>query len=304
MPKSLIIIMGPTASGKTTLSLELAGQLNAEIISADSRQIYFGLNIGTDKIVARKSVASAHDDAVFFNDIPHYLIDIIESNQLYSAADFQKDAKKIISKIQAQNKIPIVVGGTGFYVRALTGDTLLSSTPPNMEFREWAEKQPLEELVKELKQKDPAAAGRIDLQNPRRVLRALEIAQNPLPKSDNLLIDNEQKIIKIAINRQPDDLRKIIEKRVDSQLNRGLIEEVKKLVAYYGENAPGLQTISYRELFPYLRGEISLERARQDIITASWHYAKRQMTWLKKEPNLIWVKNSDETKKMILDHIK
>jgi tRNA dimethylallyltransferase len=299
MPKPIIIIMGPTASGKTTLSLELAEQLNAEIISADSRQIYFGLNIGTDKIVARKSIASAHDDAIFFNDIPHYLIDILTPDQVYSAADFQKDAKKIAMKIQAQNKIPLVVGGTGFYVRAMTGDTLLSSTPPNPEFRAWAEKQTLEKLAKELTRKDPVAAARIDLRNPRRVLRALEIAQNPIPKSENLSTNNEQKIIKIAIDRQPDDLRKTIENRIDSQLNRGLVEEVQKLVNQHGENAPGLQTISYRELFPYLRGEISFEQARQDIITSSWHYAKRQMTWLKKEPGLIWIKTNDEARKII-----
>jgi len=291
--------MGPTASGKTALSLELAKQLNAEIISADSRQIYFGLNIGTDKIVARKKVAPYHNEAILFNNIPHYLIDILEPSELYSADDFKKDAKNIIPKIQEQNKIPLVVGGTGFYVRALTGDTLIPSVPPNPEFRAWAEKQPLEELAKELTKKDPATANRIDLLNPRRVIRALEIAQNPPPKSEKLVDKNKQKIIKIAINRQLDDLRKTIEKRVDSQFDRGLVEEVQKLEQKYGENAPGLQTISYRELFPYFREEISLKKARQDIITASWRYAKRQMTWLKKEPNLIWIKTNDEARKVI-----
>jgi tRNA dimethylallyltransferase len=304
MQKPLVIIMGPTASGKTAISLELAKQLNVEIISADSRQIYFGLNIGTDKIVSRENVASTHDDAVLFNNIPHYLIDILTPDQTYSAADFKKDADGIIKKIQTQNKIPLVVGGTGFYVRALTGDTSLSTTPPNKEFREWAEKQSLEKLVEELTKKDPVAANRIDLQNPRRVLRALEIAKNPHSKSQNVPANTDQQIIKLAINRQPDDLRNTIEKRVDSQFNRGLVEEVRKLVATYGEKAHGLQTISYRELFPYLRGEISLEKARQDIITASWHYAKRQITWLKKEPNLIWIKTNEEAKKVILDHIK
>jgi len=304
MPKPIIVIMGPTASGKTALSLELTAQLNAEIISADSRQIYFGLNIGTDKIVTRKKVAPTHNDAVLFNNIPHYLIDIITPDQLYSASDFKEDAEKITQEIHSQNKVPIVVGGTGFYVRALTGDTLIPSVPPNPEFREWAEKQPLEELVKELIKKDPITAKRIDLHNPRRVVRALEIAQNPPPKATKVVKNTERQIIKLAIDRQPNDLRKTIETRIDSQFSRGLVEEVQRLVNQYDENAPGLRTISYQELFPYLRGEISLKQARQDIITASWHYAKRQMTWLKKEPGLIWIKTNDEARKTLLEKVK
>jgi len=303
METPLVIIMGPTASGKTALSLELAEEFNGEIISADSRQIYFGLNIGTEKVAAREKIATRYDEPILFNYIPHYLIDIINPDQFYSAGDFQRDARQIATKIKNFNKIPFVVGGTGFYVRALTGETSLSTIPPDPVFRAWAEKQPLNELTKELTERDPKTVNKIDLFNPRRVIRALEIARNPSLASQKTLKNDGQKIVKIAINRLSNDLKKIIEKRIDSQLERGLVEEVQKLREKYGENAPGLRTISYQELFPFLNGKMSLEQARQDIINASWHYAKRQMTWLRKEPGLVWIKTSSEARKILREQI-
>jgi tRNA dimethylallyltransferase len=317
--------MGPTASGKTQLSLVLAEQFQGEIISADSRQVYFGMNIGTDKIVSRGKIASSPLEPIEYNSMPHYLIDTITPNQPYSAADFVNDATKVIAKIHENNHLPIVIGGTGFYIRALTEKKNFASVPPDFVFREWANKQPVENLANDLLQKDPILAERIDLKNPRRVIRALEIAnyasslrgrpqasRSNLPSSASAGAIHEFplhetalpptpdfNILKIAIHRQPENLRDLITQRVDKQLELGLVEEIRTLIKQYGEQAPGLQAIAYRELFPFLRGEESLEAGRQKVINANWQYSRRQLTWLKKEPNIVWIENEEEAIELV-----
>jgi len=323
MPKRklLLAIMGPTASGKTQLSLKLAEKFNGEIISADSRQVYFGMNIGTDKIVSREKIASSPLEPIEYNSIPHYLIDTITPDQPYSVADFVNDATKVIAKIHANNHLPIVIGGTGFYIRALTEKKNFASVPPDFAFRQWADQQPVENLANDLLKKDPVLAARIDLKNPRRVIRALEIANNAQslrgvstpkqsprntverllrlacgrPRKDGSMSRTpDYKTLKLAISRQPENLRELITQRVDKQLEQDLIGEIKQLAKQYGEQAPGLQAIAYRELFPYLRGEESLEVGRQKVINANWQYSRRQLTWLRKEPNVVWVENEEE----------
>ncbi|MDO8512738.1 MAG: tRNA (adenosine(37)-N6)-dimethylallyltransferase MiaA [bacterium] len=325
MPSNpLLAIMGPTASGKTQLSLKLAKQFNGEIISADSRQVYFGMNIGTDKIVSRKKIADSPLESIKYNSIPHYLIDTITPNQPYSAADFVNDATKVITKIHENNHLPIVIGGTGFYIRALTEKKNFASVPPDFAFRDWADQQPVEILANDLLKKDPVLATRVDLKNPRRVIRALEIAESLRAKRSNLpslpngncfgaeaprkdervANTNNYNILKLAIRRQPDNLRELITKRVDKQLQQGLIEEVRELIKKYGEQAPGLQAIAYRELFPFLRGEESLEEERQKIINANWQYSRRQLTWLRKEPNVVWVDSEEDATTKVLNWIQ
>ena len=308
--------MGPTASGKTQLSLKLAKQFNGEIISADSRQVYFGMNIGTDKIVSREKVAISPLEPVEYNSIPHYLIDTITPDQPYSAGDFVNDATKIISKIHEKNHLPVVIGGTGFYIRALTEKKIFASVPPDFAFRQWADQQPVEKLAEDLILKDPVLAKRIDLKNPRRVIRALEIANqasslrgHPQASRSNLTScvpvgaihesplresSKDYSILKLAIHRQPDNLRELITQRIDKQLEMGLVEEIRSLKKQYGEDAPGLKAIAYRELFPYLRGEESFEEGRQKVINANWQYSRRQLTWLRKEPNVVWVDKEED----------
>lgn len=296
----VVVIMGPTASGKTALSLELAKEYNGSVISADSRQVYLGMNIGTDKIAWRKTIPASRFEPVLHDEIPHYLIDIILPATAYSAADFRNDASKIIAELHKKNRLPIIAGGTGFYARALTTPQLKNDVPPNPEFRSWAENQPQSKLVDELLKIDQGKAKMIDLKNPRRVIRALEIASSySLPDQGGRGLvsqrnNNNFHFLKFALRPDMNILREKITERVQNQFKNGLIEEVKMLLEKYGENAPGLQTICYRELFPYFRGEITLEQALQDIITANWRYAKRQMTWLRKEPNVQWIENCSD----------
>lgn len=295
--------MGPTASGKTSLSIDIAQKYNGEIISADSRQLYFGMNIGTAKTVKRNRVAKSFLDPVFYHDIPHYLIDTLLPNEPYSAANFGKEASKIIKDIHNRNKLPIVVGGTGFYVRSLTGEMSIPHVEPDPKFRDWAEKQSLQSLFEELTKTAPDTAKRIDSNNPRRVIRALEIAKSGID-SEKTSTRNDWNILKLGINKSIDELRILIAKRANEMLESGLVKETEQLLKKYGPLAPGLQTIGYREVIPYLNGETSLEKTHQDIISATIHYAKRQITWLKKEPNFNWVNNKEEAFKKINGWLK
>ena len=324
--KPLLAILGPTAAGKTRVALEVAKRHHGEIISADSRQIYVGMDIGTDKFghgawgmghgdnadVAgpgpNTHAPRPRDKPVLVEGIPHYLIDILTPDQPYSAAEFRDDARRIIADIHARDRLPIIVGGTGLYARTLTAGLPLSRVPPDPEFRAWAAAQPLTTLVAELTKRTPDKAKRMDLKNPRRVIRALEIAQgmreerremrdetqgNLIPHRSSL-ISRPWHTLKLALAIDKDTLKKRIEERVGVQLKAGLVEEVRHLVERYGERAPGLQTIGYREVFPYLRGHATIEETRDAIVRATKAYARRQMTWLRKEPNLVWVASREE----------
>lgn len=293
----LLILTGPTASGKTKLSLEIAQKNPAEIISADSRQVYFGLNIGTDKIGTREKKAKNHFEPLIIKNIPHYLIDILDPNESYSAGEFLKDSLEIINKIHQKNKLPIVVGGTGFYIRALSGGVLLNETQPDLEFRTWAEKQTLETLQNMLKDLSSEQYQKIDLKNKRRIMRAIEIAKNKTGKKEKteLEIPNFD-VLKIALETDKENLHKKMEDRIRQQFEAGLENEARKNYEKWGEGAPGLATISYQEFFPYFKGESGIEEVKKEIIGNTWRYSKRQMTWLKKEPNIIWAKPEEAIK--------
>jgi tRNA dimethylallyltransferase len=297
MDRPLLAILGPTASGKTHLSGEIARDHGGEILSADARQLYVGMDIGTAKIAPRGSVPPSHDVPLVVQGIPHYLVDILTPDIPYSAAAFQDDALPIIHHIHARKHLPIVVGGTGHYVRTLTEGYLLSRVPPNLEFRAWAAQQPLETLVFELKRRAPGVAKRVDLRNPRRVIRALEILRGggTIARRSRRAFDT----LKLALAVAPEELRTRIAARVDTQLQAGLIKEVRGLVRQYGPHAPGLQAIAYQEVFPYLDGKATLEETRAAIVQSSWQYARRQRTWLRKEPRLVWVGSPDEAKEKV-----
>ncbi len=294
----LIAIMGATTSGKTALSLRLAEIFEAEVVSADARQIYFGMDIGTDKIVHRSQCEPRVEKAVSYRGIPHYLIDILNPDSPYSAAQFRDDADTVINNIHNNNKLPIMVGGTGFYIRVATSNMELPQVPPDFDLRNRLRDVPLQNLVDDLKNKDPEKAKRIDLKNPRRIIRALEIASHPKQPPTN----NRQKrwsILKIALRIDKDTLKQNVQTRVRHQINAGLVEEVRTLVQKYGEKAPGLQTICYREFLPFLRGEARLEETTEEIVRSNLHYAKRQATWLKKEPDLTWANSPDDAVEIV-----
>ena len=318
----VVILMGPTGAGKSVLALTLAKKFNGEIISADSRQIYVGMDIGTDKLVssqqgphfakASRGKTENRDKPISVEGVPHYLIDILTPDQRYSAAEFRDDAQRFIVDMHQRGKFPIVVGGTGFYVRVLTGHRSLPNVPPDPAFRAWAEEQPLTALVDELRERAPDLYAQVD--NPRnkqRVVRVLEIARgrlgaggrvsgvgvsNPTPETQH---PTPVQFLKLTLLPPADVLHERLTARVEDEFRRGFVDEVRRLVTQYGESAPGLQAVGYRQVLPYLRNERTLDETQQAVLRAHRDYARRQLTWLKKEPALVRVTSPSEAHRAI-----
>lgn len=298
----LIIILGPTASGKTNVALSIAQEysqsksgIGIEILSADSRQIYIGMNIGTAKPCTRSIPPASRYTPLRCHGVSHYLIDILYPDSHYSAAEFRSDARAVATDISARGNIPMIVGGTGFYARVFTEDQLLPHVPPDPAFRAWAKQQSRDVILSEIQQRDVDAAKRVAHLDHRRAVRALEIARHThATNSPQPSIHTSFDIHKIALVPEKVVLTQTIEKRVDAMFKQGLVEEVRTLVQFYSEQAPGLQAIGYRELFPFLNGNASLQEVRESVVCATKQYAKRQCTWLKKEPNVQFVTTPEE----------
>lgn len=274
----IMVVVGPTASGKTALAIELARAFNGEVISADSRQAYRTLNIGTNKVTKEE-----------MNGIPHHLIDIADPQSVYTGADFLKDADEAIADIIARGKLPIVAGGTFFYVDLLLGNCVIAGVPANTALRADLEDLSAEELYEKLLTVDPEYAEIIDRHNPRRLVRAIEIAAEKGTMPPVALRQRYNAcIIGIDIPREVLDER--INKRVDEELARGLVEETKRLIA---DGLPGKRLeeigLEYRVVLAHLRGEYEYEEMRILLKQKVRQYAKRQRTWLKKMLNIKWI---------------
>lgn len=293
----LVAILGPTAAGKSSLALRIAAAHGGEIISADARQIYVGMDVGTAKLASRGRTATTHDEPLVIRRIPHYLLDILTPDTPYSAFAFCRDARGIISSIQARGRVPVVVGGTGLYVRSLTERTWQRHTAPQPRFRLWAEQATLPNLVSLLAATDPIASRSTDLKNRRRVVRALEILL--FPSDATAPSFPRYQVLKVAINVPAAVLRRRITVRVDRMIRAGLIAEVATLVQRYGESAPGLQTIGYREVLLHLAGRLTLKETNAAIVRATWQYARRQYTWLRKEPQLVFASSPADARRII-----
>lgn len=287
MKKPLIIIAGPTACGKTSVSIELAKKINGEIISADSMQVYKYMDIGTAKI---------KNEQMF--GINHYLIDELLPDEEYSVAVFQKLAKKYIDLIYKNNNIPILVGGTGFYINALVNDNNFMSTKVDIEFRNnmqiIANKYGNEYIYNILKKYDIESAKIIHPNNIKRVIRALEyFKQTGKPISQhNIEEKNKESFYKttfIILYTQREQLYKRINERVDQMLKDGLVNEVKFLLEKYNENLVSMKGIGYKEIIKYLKNEISLDEAIYILKKNTRHFAKRQLTWFKHQCNGTWI---------------
>ncbi len=287
----LLIIVGPTASGKTSLSIELAKKFNGEIISADSRQIYRGLDIGTGKVTADE-----------MEGIPHHLLDVADPNDTYTVADFVRDGRSATHDIVSRGKLPIVVGGTFFYVDALLGRFIAPSVLPDPELRAKLERLDNETLFSMLKEKDPRRADDIDRHNPQRLVRALEIvaARGAVPSHAH---EELYDALTIGIDITKEQLLKNIHARLVTRIDAGMIDEVERLHAngLSYERLEGLG-IEYRYIGRMLQGMIDHATMLREIETKSWQYAKRQMTWLKRDQGIVWVdKNKIE---MIAERIE
>lgn len=285
----ILVIVGPTASGKSALAVEIAQRFNGEIVSADSRQIYRGMNIGTAKPGKGEMAA-----------IRHHLIDIKNPDQDYSAGQYKKDAIGAINKIIKSGKIPILVGGTGLYADAVVKNLEFPEVKENKKLRAQLEKEIIEKglgyVFKRLVDLDPEAAYIVDPKNPRRVVRALEVALtsgkpfSAQRKTGKPLYD----ALEIGINIPSELLKRRIAKRIKQMVKDGLVEEVEGLVKKYGLHCKALDAIGYREIIDYLKEKISLVEAVEQMDKNTWHYAKRQMAWFKRNREIKWVKNYKE----------
>ena len=293
----LVVILGPTASGKSALSIKLARKLNGEIISADSRQVYKGMNIGTGKIT-RKEMCG----------VRHHLLDIRNPDESYTVAEYKKDALRAIRSVlrlpaqAGHKKLPILVGGTGLYIRAVTDNLIIPAVPPNPALRRKLEeklaKSGLEKLFKELVKLDSEAAYVVDSKNPRRVLRALEVAIISGKPFTSQKRRGPQLFETLKLGLNPADLRKRIDGRAGKMIRAGLVPEVKKIVKKYGEGTRTLDAIGYHEIIQFLKSELTLSQALELMEKNTWQYARRQMTWFKRDPDIHWIRNEKEAEKL------
>lgn len=278
MKPKIIAIVGPTASGKTTMAIELAKKIDSEIISADSRLVYKGFDI-----------ASAKPSIEERQGIPHHLIDIVEPEYDYSVADYYDDAKKKIYEILNKNKTPIIVGGTGLYFRVLLENYDLPRVEANEDLRKELNSMPKEELLKELKNLDKAGYEKLKDANLRRIIRALEITKilnipySQAVKEKEAEFDVEWKMPYIESR---EILYERINKRVDLMVEQGLIEETQYLLKKHGRIKNFICTIGYQEILTYLDGTATLEEALDKLKQHTRNYAKRQLTWFRKNPCL------------------
>ena len=280
--KPLLVLLGPTASGKTALSIEIAEKFNGEIISADSRQVYKYMDIGTDKISKEKR-----------KGIPHYLIDIIEPTERFTVADFKKTAEAVIDEILKRGKLPMLVGGTGLYLRSITQNFMIPPENPSVRKKllEELETRGGAELYKKLQNLDPFNAAKIHPNSIPYVIRALEIFMTTgKPKRDSKL-PARYSCLQIGLFAPREILFERIHKRINEQMKRGLVEETQKLLDMgYRKNLPCMKSLGYKEMVAYLSGEISLNEAVEMLKQNTRNFAKRQMTWFKKDKEIIWMR--------------
>ena len=293
--QKIIVIIGPTASGKSDLAVEIAEKFNGEIISADSRQVYKGLDIGTGKITKNE-----------MRGVPHHLLDVVSPKRRFTAHDFIEKGTKAIREITKRGKVPIVAGGTGFYIDSLIGSVSLPHVPPNEIFREWLETKSEKELFAMLKTKDSKRAKTIQKDNRRRLVRALEIIEElgSVPKVTKVgpLYD----VLWIGIAPDKKKLRGRIHKRLLARIKKGMVAEAKRLhekgLSYKRMEELGLE---YRYLAKFLKKEISKDEMIEQLSAKIWQYARRQMTYWRRNEKIRWIKanKNSEINKLVSDFL-
>ncbi|MFC1663607.1 tRNA (adenosine(37)-N6)-dimethylallyltransferase MiaA [Patescibacteria group bacterium] len=294
LPK-IIVVLGQTASGKSELAIRLAKKFNGEIVSVDSRQVYKGMNIGTGKVTKKE-----------MKGIPHHLLNVALPKRKFSVVQYRKLAIVAINKVLKKDKIPFLVGGTGFYIQAVVDGILIPEVKPNWKFRSDLNKLKTEELFDLLKKLDSQRAKTIERKNRRRLIRALEIViktKKPIPFLKKTL--PQFKVLMIGLKKNPEELKKLIQKRLLKRLKRGMVAEVKKLrktgLSWKRLEEFGLE---YRFVSQYLQGKIKYDEMVQKIQKESEHYAKRQMTWFKRDKRINWLKTYKQAEKLVKKFLK
>ena len=291
--EKVVVLIGPTAVGKTNLSIELAKRFNGEIISGDSMQIYKGMDIATAKITTEE-----------MQGVPHHLIDIVEPDESFSVAQFQELVREKITEITARGRLPIIVGGTGLYIQSVLYDYQFQETASDTDFRSeleiLADKEGTEIIHSMLNKVDPEAAENIHHNNVRRVIRALEVhhvtgkKMSDLQKEQKSELLYDAKVIGLTMDREL--LYQRINLRVDQMVNQGLLDEVAHFYNKGLRNCQSIQAIGYKELFHYMDGNQSLEDSIEELKQNSRRYAKRQLTWFRNKMSVKWFDMTDSVK--------
>ncbi len=304
----LICVVGPTASGKSELAVKLAKKYNGEIISADSRQIYRGMDIGSGKVEGRwtkqgaaksRGGAKKNNEVFVYKGVPHYLIDEASPSVQYSSARFQRGARAAIADILKRGKMPIICGGTGHWIDAVIYDNNFPQVKPDKKLRAQLAKLTPAQMFAKLQELDPARGAEIDKNNPHRLIRALEIVMStgkPVPKLDTQKTFKNYRVLWLGLNPSMDILKQNITKRLKSRLKIGMIKEVANLHKPISQNGFGLSWkkleafgLEYRYCELFLQNKITQPEMEQGILTSSRQYAKRQMTWWKRNKDIRWI---------------
>ncbi len=283
----ILVILGPTATGKSDLAVLMARKFNGEIISADSRQVYTDMNIGTGKVTKKE-----------MRGVTHYLLDVVSPKKVFTVADYKKLATEAIEKIIGKNKLPIICGGTGLYIQSIVDNLIVPDIPPNSKLRKELEKKSLKELFEELNKLDHRRAKNIDHKNKVRLVRAIEIARaiGTVPKI-KLRGGKDYEFLQVGLTLDKKILQERIKTRLLKRLLGGMITEVRKLkrsgLPWKRLNDLGLE---YRFVANYLRGKMTKNEMSEKLSTAINQYAKRQMTWFKRDKRINWFDPKDNEK--------
>jgi tRNA dimethylallyltransferase len=302
----LVVIAGPTAVGKTPAAVSLAQRIGAEIVCADSRVIYRGMNIGTAKPTPEEQAL-----------VPHHVLDVARPDEVVTVVDYQELAERAIAGIRGRGRLPLMVGGTGLYIRAVVDGLHIPPAAPDWALRAELEAEERTDgpgtLYRRLQDVDPAAASRIHPRNVRRVIRALEVqARTGMPMSafhqsgGTMLASGRcSGATMIALNTDRDRLYARIHRRIDQQLTRGLVAEVSELLQNgYAKTLPALQALGYKEIIPYLEGRLSLAEATALLQRNTRRYAKRQLTWIRGDPRYRWLDVGDDPPEVVAQRIR
>ena len=293
----IIVICGPTASGKTSLGINLANKINGEIISADSMQIYKDFSIGSSKPTEEER-----------KQAPHHLVDFVDADKRYSVADYKEDCQKAIEDILSRGKVPIIVGGTGLYIDSIIYNIKYLQISTDYTYRKQLEAIPLEDLYKRAMEIDPRAMEKISSNDRKRISRVLEIyhltGHNKTELEAESIGDEIYDFRTFVLNWPREQLYERVNTRVDKMIEQGLVDEVKGVLKKYKDFPTSMQALGYKEIRLYLDGIITLDEAIELIKTASRHYAKRQLTWFRKYEGAIWLEggNDDVNSNIIIEN--
>lgn len=301
MKAKVIVIVGPTASGKTAVSIELAKRINGEIISADSMQIYKDMNIGT----AKPSIEEQ-------DGIKHYLLDVASPDEHFNVAKYKELAETAIEEILNKGKVPIIVGGTGLYINTLVNGIEFAVIKHDEEYvnrlMERQKTEGIDSLFEELEKIDPDAAKVIDKNNVRRVIRAMEIykvtgkTKTELDKESMKELKYDYRLFGIDCARE--ELYERINKRIDLMLEDGLVDEVKNIISNYNISNTAIQGLGYKEVIEYLNGNLSYDEMIEKLKKETRHYAKRQLTWFKRDKRIIWIRREEVVERIMNEYAK